>query len=113
VLYGLILNKPKLADRAERLLNEPTVRRRASPALALACELRSAPSCAARLPLLERALQIGDERAIAALGALSTGTGHGCGKNKRKPCPPACPEQVDAFRAAMAKIALRLRNGER
>lgn len=111
VLYSLIMTKPKLAERAERALSDPTVRRRGSPALAIAWELRTASSCAARLPLLDRAIQIGDERAIAVLGALSSGTGHGCGKNKRKPCPPACPEQVDAFRAAMTKLSQRLKSG--
>jgi len=110
VLYGLVMNKPKLAERAERLLREPAIRRRASPALAIALELRWATSCAARLPMLERAIEIGDERASAALGALSTGSAHGCGKNKRKACPPACPDQADTFRVAMGKISQRLRS---
>jgi hypothetical protein len=113
VLYALTLTKPKLADRAERLLGDPVVRQRTSPALAIARELRSAPSCAARLPLLERAVQMGDERALAVLAGLSTGTKRGCGKNKRKPCPAACPEQVDPFRAAIGKLSQRLKGGPR
>jgi hypothetical protein len=107
LLYALMLNKPRLADRAERSLNDAAVRRRGTPALAIAYELKSAPNCAARLPLLDRATQLGDDRALAVLGALSTGTTRGCGKDKKKPCPPACPDQVDAFRAAMTKLSLR------
>jgi hypothetical protein len=109
LLYALILNKPRLADHAERLLNDTAVRRRGTSALAIAYELRSAPNCAARLPLLERATQLGDDRALAVLGALSTGTARGCGKDKKKPCPPACPDQVDVFRAAMTKLSLRVK----
>ena len=109
LLYRLILTKPKLAERAELLLGNPAVRQHITPALAIARELRAAPSCAARLPLLERAIIVGDERALAVLGALSTGSAHGCGKNKRKPCSPACPEQVEQLRAAIGKISQRLR----
>lgn len=109
VLYATMLNKPKLADRAELLLNDATVRQRGSPALGIAYDLRKASSCSARLPLLERAIAIGDERAVAVLGGLSSGSARGCGKNKRKPCPPACPEQAEQFRAAMAKITQRVK----
>ncbi len=113
VLYGLTLTKPRLAERAEHLLGEASVRPRLSPALAIAHELRTAPSCAARLPLLDRATAMGDERALAVLSGLSTGTVRGCGKNKRKPCRPACPEQADQFRSAIAKLSLRLKGGEK
>jgi hypothetical protein len=111
VLYALTLTKPRLAERAERLLGDPQVRQRTSPALAIARELRTAPSCALRLPLLERAVEMGDERALAVLAGLSTGAKRGCGKNKRKPCPAACPEQVDPFRAAIVKLSQRLKSG--
>jgi len=109
VLYGLTLTKSKLSERAEHLLGDASVRKRVSPALAIAHELRSAPSCASRLPLLSRAIEAGDERSLAVLGGLSTGTTRGCGKNKRKPCWSACPEQADQFRDAMAKISQRLK----
>jgi len=91
------------------LLGDAAVRQLTSPALAIALELRSAPSCSARLPLLGRAIEEGDERALTVLAGLSTGTRHGCGKNKRKPCTPACPEQVDQFRQAIAKLSQRLK----
>jgi tRNA A-37 threonylcarbamoyl transferase component Bud32 len=109
VLYRVMLTRPKLAERAERSLRDAAVRGRGTQALAIAYELRAAPSCAARLPLLERATQVGDDRALDVLAALSTGAARGCGQNKRKPCPPACPDQVEAFRAAMTKLSLRVK----
>ena len=113
ILYGFALTKPKLAERAQQLLNDTAVRARATPALAITCALRWAPTCAARVPLLDRAIQTGDERSLAVLGALGTGSAHGCGKNKQKPCLPACPEQVDAFRVAMTKLSQRLKGADR
>ena len=111
LLYGFILTKPNLAERAERVLSDAAVRSRGTPALAIAYELKAAASCAARLPLLERATQVGDDRAINVLAALSTGTPRGCGQNKKKPCPPACPGQIEAFRAAMTKLSTRMKGG--
>jgi hypothetical protein len=113
VLYGLTLTKPKLAERAEHLLGDAAVRQRLSPALAVAHDLRSALSCEARLPLLDRAIATGDERAMAVLAGLSTGTARGCGKNKRKACRPACPEQAEQFRGAISKLSLRLKGEEK
>ncbi|MBN1610208.1 MAG: protein kinase [Polyangiaceae bacterium] len=109
VLYRLIVTKPRLAERARQLLDSAPVRRRVTPALAIAYELKSAPSCAARLPLLDRAIEEGDGRALSVLAGLSTGTQRGCGRNKRKPCSPACPAQVAQFRGAVARLSQRLR----
>ncbi len=109
VLYGFMVTKPKLAERAQRVLHDAAVRQRGTPAVDIAYELRTAVSCAARLPLLDRAIQVGDDRALAVLGALSTGTAHGCGQNRKKPCPPACPDQVEPFRAAMTQLSLRVK----
>jgi hypothetical protein len=109
VLYNLMLTNPKAADRAEALLGDPAVQRRFSPALAVAYGLRSAPSCAARLPLLAQAAEQGDARSLHVLGGLSSGSKRGCGKGKRKPCLPACPEQAEQFRGAIEKISQRLR----
>jgi len=108
MLYRLTLTKPKLAQRAEQLLDDAAVHQRLSPALAVAHELRSASSCPVRLTLLDRAIEVGDKRALAVLAGLSTGTARGCGKNKRKPCLPSCPEQADQFRAAIVKLVQRL-----
>jgi hypothetical protein len=109
MLYRLTLTKPRLADRAKQLLADPAVRQRTSPALAIAHELRSATSCPARLPMLDRAIEVGDARAIAVLAGLSTGSPHGCGKNKRKSCMPACPEQVEQFQQTITKLTQRMK----
>jgi serine/threonine protein kinase len=109
VLYRISLTKPKLTEHAKQLLGDAAVRQLTSPALAIALELRSAPSCSARVPLLDRAVEEGDERAITVLAGLSTGTRRGCGKYKRAACVPACPEQADEFRRAIAKLSQRLR----
>jgi serine/threonine protein kinase len=109
VLYRLIVTQPRLAERARRLLDSPAARRRMTPALGIAYELKSARSCAARLPLLDRAVELGDERALAVLAGLSTGTQRGCGRNKRQPCAPACRAQVEPFRGAVAKLSQRLK----
>jgi serine/threonine protein kinase len=109
VLYRVMVAKPRLAEHARQLLASEAVRRQMTPALVIAYELKVAPTCSARLPLLDRAIEEGDERALYALSGLSTGTQRGCGHNKRKPCAPACPAQVEPFKAAMAKLSQRLR----
>jgi hypothetical protein len=111
LLYELMLSKPKLSQRAAELLRDPSVRERFSPALAVAYELRNQSSCAARLPLLRRAENLGDERAIQVLSPLSTGTKTGCGKRKRQPCLPACSKEASEFRSVIAKISRRLTQG--
>jgi serine/threonine protein kinase len=109
VLFRLIVTNPRLAAHARQLLGTAAVRRRTTPALAIAYELMSARFCAERLPLLDRAIEVGDERALAVLAGLSTGTQRGCGRNKRRPCASACPAQVEQFRGAMANLSRRLR----
>lgn len=108
VLYSITLARPKLAERARQLLHDGEVRQRISPALAIAQDLRTAPTCAQRLPLLERAIEVGDKRALAVLAGLSTRTKRGCGRNKRSSCPPTCPEEAARFRDAVTRLALRL-----
>src|SRR5690606_18106377 len=79
LLYEL-LGVTKSRAAADKLLSSPAVRAKASPALRVAYDLRTATTCAARLPLLERAGQLGDERSIAILSPLSTGSRTGCGR---------------------------------
>ncbi len=108
LLYRWLVTKPTLAPRAKQLLAVPATRASLSDGLAIAVDLRSATSCAARLPLLARAADVGDERALTALSALSSGTTRGCGRGKRKPCKPACVVEAAAFRQTMDKIQRRL-----
>jgi serine/threonine protein kinase len=108
VLYELSLSGSKGQKRAEELLQQPEIRKRSTPALLIARELRAAGSCAARLPLLERAAALGDERSVAILSPLSTGTKRGCGKWKRNPCQPACAAEAGRYNQALAQIQTRL-----
>ena len=111
LLYELLL-RSKASDSAQAMLNKPSLRERFSPELAIAFDLRSAQGCAARLPLLKRASMEGDERSIMVLAALSSGTRRGCGKWKRHPCKPACPDEAQAFRDAIKSISVRVNGAE-
>jgi serine/threonine-protein kinase len=107
ILYDLWLTEPKVAKQAEELLGNPKIQSTFSPALSIAYDLRRAKSCAARLPLLDRAAGLGDRRSVAILSALSAGSKRGCGRWKRNPCPPACAEEARAYFQAVTKILER------
>jgi hypothetical protein len=108
LLYELFTNSPKASKRAEELLRSDAVQKRMSPALAVAYELRAAGSCPARVPLLERASALGDERSIAILAPLSVGAKRGCGRRKRSPCPAPCASEATRYSEAVAHISSRL-----
>jgi hypothetical protein len=108
LLYELSLSGSKAAKQAEQLLKTEQVAKLQTPSLRIARDLRAADSCAARLPLLERAEVLGDERSVALLGPLATGSKKGCGKKKRSPCPPPCATEATRFNQALAKIHARL-----
>jgi hypothetical protein len=107
LLYDLFVTEPKLARQAEQLLASPKVQMHFTPALAIAYDLRRANSCAARVPLLGRAAALGDRRSVAVLSPLSAGSKRGCGRLKRSPCSPACPEEARAYFQAITKILER------
>jgi serine/threonine-protein kinase len=107
ILYDLWLTEPKVAKQAEELLGTPKMQATFSPALSIAYDLRKAKTCAARLPLLDRAAGLGDRRSVALLSALSAGSKRGCGRWKRSPCPPACAEEARAYYQAVTKILER------
>lgn len=108
LLYDLFLTSSALRPRITRLFDDQALRSNASPALSIAYDLRSADSCAARVPLLSRAKRHGDERSIATLQMLSSRTKKGCGYAKRKPCPAPCAAQAKAFIAATTDMRARL-----
>jgi len=107
ILYEMMLNDQKTSKQAGELLATNAVRGRASPALLVAMELRRATSCAAKVPLLGRAAELGDDRTISILSPLATGTRKGCGRRKREPCPPPCAEEARRFNEAIARIVAR------
>jgi serine/threonine-protein kinase len=61
------------AKRAAKLLAEPEIMARATPALKIARELRNTP-CGSREALLDRAVSEGDHRALAILTAMDAPT---------------------------------------
>ncbi len=109
LLYDLWLTSPKLSERAKKLLDDPKHRANFSPALAIAYDLRQAESCEAKLPLLERAGQLGDDRSLAILSPKATGTKRGCGRWKRNPCPAPCAKEAVEYLKAIKQISARQR----
>lgn len=104
MLYKVALSRPSVKDTALKTLAKPSVREHFSPALSIAYDLRYAKSCKARLALLPRAKQFGDERAIRVLTPLATPPN----KCAKRPCKPSCPEEADEYLAATESITSRL-----
>jgi len=108
LLYDLFVTSPELRDAARKRLDDPAVKAHMSPALAVTYALRVAPSCDARLPLLERAAAVGDERTIGVLRGLTLRTERGCGPRRNRPCAAACPADAARFEATVTEIQRRL-----
>jgi serine/threonine protein kinase len=106
-LYELMTTIPRLSKRADELLASDEVQAIASPALRIAYEVRKAPNCAARLPLLDRAAELGDLRTVAILSPLTVGTKRGCGRWKRGPCPAPCAAEAGRYTEAIGRIMAR------
>ncbi len=107
LLYEIMLGSSRLSKHADELLALDNVREIASPALRVAYDLRKADSCAARLPLLDRAAELGDLRSVSILSPLTVGAKRGCGKWKRGPCPAPCPTEARRYTEAMVRIIAR------
>jgi hypothetical protein len=106
LLYDLMLRKPTLASRAGAALILMRKRKQFSSALAIAYDLRYAPSCKSRLPLLARAEKLGDERSITVLAGL-TRKSPKCGKRKRALCKAQCEQEAKQFIKTIERITLR------
>lgn len=108
LLFKLALSDRDRRAQARAYLGRHKVRERFSPALDVAYELQFASSCASRLPLLPRAAQFGDERALVVLAAMAAAPKTGCGKRKLQPCRAKCPDEAAAFEQTVKAIAGRL-----
>ncbi len=97
-----------LKAEVDKHLASPEVQKSFSPALRIAMDLKKAPDCASRVPLLPRAAQLGDERSVAVLMPLGTGAKRGCGKWKRSPCPAQCEAESTQYMDAVRTISLRV-----
>ncbi len=102
LLYDLQTN-PRVGARAQKALARPEVRE-ASPAVAIAVDLRAALSCDAKRALLARAKEQGDRRVLGSLKALRHPTG--CGFLRRGDCWP-CMRRGTDLTDAIAAIEAR------
>ena len=92
-------------DLARALLYSRDVRPKASPALAVALELRSAETCEENKNILPKALQDGDRRSAHLLQKLSAK--HGCGAKKREDCYACLRDQRDELSATINAVKSR------
>jgi serine/threonine-protein kinase len=107
LLYELMISSSRLSKHADELLASSRVREIASPALRVAYDLRKADTCAAKLPLLDRAAELGDIRSVSILSPLTVGSKRGCGKGKRGPCSAPCPAEARRYTEAIMRIMAR------
>jgi hypothetical protein len=112
LLYQLMVERPSLAEQTKYLLSRTRVRKLFSPQLAIAYDLRFSPSCNARLGLLDRANDIGDQRSINTLASLLNNSPR-CGQPGRFPCIELCERESPQFTKAIDTMVRRLRTSER
>lgn len=101
ILYELwtgTVERNETTELARALLHTKDVRPKASPALAVALELRAAERCEAAKALLPRVTREGDRRAFPLVIKLQRK--YGCGANKRADCYP-CLRKGDELEAAI------------
>jgi hypothetical protein len=103
ILFDLSVHVPKQKAKAEALLDTPSVKGSATPALAIAMDLRKLhtsrpPTACSELPaLLERATALGDGRAAEALFAIAS--------PRPSPLCPALSKQVLTLASTLAQKA--------
>jgi hypothetical protein len=103
LLYDMMLRRPELETRAKIALESLRGSSLFSPALAIAYDLRFAPSCASRLGLLPRARELGDERSVQVLSSLIRRPA-GCRKTRRNPCRSRCGNEFYEFSETIRQI---------
>ena len=91
-------------DLARSLIYSKEVRAKASPALAIALDLRDADTCEKNRDLMDRVAADGDRRAFHLLGKLTRK--YGCGANKRADCY-ACLRSGTDLDATMKAVKAR------
>ncbi len=91
-------------DLARSLIYSKEVRAKASPALAIALDLRDADTCEKNRDLMDRVSADGDRRTFHLLGKLTRK--YGCGANKRADCY-ACLRTGTDLDAAMKAVKAR------
>jgi serine/threonine-protein kinase len=109
LLYDLMLRRPELETRTKQALRDARKQNHVSPALAMAFDLRFAATCAARLPLLPRAAEVGDDRSISVLSSLASKP-QGCRRTRYRPCRPKCDAESGQFWQTVNRINQRQRS---
>ena len=107
VIYDLWVGTPKrtpTTELAEQLVYTKEVRQKASPALAVALDLREADTCEQVKPVVARAVEEGDRRSLRLLGKLTLR--YGCGKGKGQDCW-ACLREEDTLTDALKAVVKR------
>jgi serine/threonine-protein kinase len=106
ILFDTWVSNPKATNatqRARDLLVTDATRARATDAVRIAFDLRSAQgtSCEVRIPLVKRAVTTADSRSLRPLLILS-GSRSGCGKRQRQDCFP-CLRTDDSLNRAIER----------
>jgi CheY-like chemotaxis protein len=96
--------KSQMTELAESLVFSERVRKRASPALAVALDLRTAESCEVAKLALSRAVAQADRRSLRPLSRLVSQ--RGCGPAKAADCYP-CLRSQDTLRKAITAARSR------
>ncbi|HEV8550996.1 MAG TPA: hypothetical protein VGQ57_18240 [Polyangiaceae bacterium] len=96
--------RSQTTELAQALTLSRDVRPKASPALAVALDLREAETCEANAKILPRAVEVGDKRALAPLSRLLRRTG--CGPAKRDDCY-TCLREGELLKQAFTAVKLR------
>jgi hypothetical protein len=108
ILYDVWVGTKRETDTtrlARELLYVKSVREKASPALAVALDLRAGNlSCDDVSEVVDRAIQHGDRRSLRLLGKLSYR--HGCGPNKADDCY-TCLRSDRRLREAVSEVLKR------
>lgn len=110
-LYEIWVGTPKRTDTtqlAEELVMSKDLRKKASPALGVALDLRSVDKdgpCAETKKLVFQAEKVGDVRSLHLLGRL--GNKRGCGTSGRDDCY-ACLRKPDVLKDAIQSVRKRL-----
>jgi hypothetical protein len=97
-IWTATANRTDATELARALLYSSDVRRKASPALSVALDLRRAETCEANRDLLPRAVQVGDRRSFQLLSKLKRKDG--CGTNRKHDCF-ACLREGEELEAAI------------
>ncbi len=93
------------AELAGSLLSSRDVRSNASPALAVALDLRAADTCEATKGALAKAQSDGDRRALPSLGKLSAR--RGCGESKADDCYACLRSEMKEVTATITAVKRR------